>query len=212
MKQLVILDLDNTLYDEKEYFSGVFTSFENEYGAEPGMLLEAFDSICRPKSRDILKDTLVGALSYTQEKHDALFSCYRSSKFELCLPESSICFLEFLRSRSIQTAILTNGVVAVQKNKVANLNIAPLIDEVFYARENSGHYEKPDARCFQYILQSFGCKPEQAIMIGDSYENDYLGAKEANIKSLWLKGNNFESIDTLEQALPFILEQNNEEN
>ena len=45
-------------------------------------------------------------------------------------------------------------------------------------------------------------------MIGDNYENDYLGGKNTNIKSLWFRGNNVESIDTLEQALPLILEQN----
>lgn len=209
MKRLVILDLDNTLYDEKDYFSGVFDSFEDEYGGiKAETLLKAFNSIDRITSQDILKDVLTVASIYTRNNHNALFSCYCSSKFDLNLPKSSSFFLNFLRSKNIQTAILTNGVVSVQKNKVRNLNISSLVDKIFYSRSNSKHYEKPDIRCFKRTLEAFNCKPEHAIMIGDNYENDYLGGKNTNIKSLWFRGNNVESIDTLEQALPLILEQN----
>lgn len=212
MKQLVILDLDNTIYDERDYFSGVFESYEQICKLRAGTLLKAFDSVSRDKSRDILKDTLIAASLYTLQNHDILFLHYCSAKFNLTLPNTSLKFIEQLRNYHIPLVILTNGVVEVQKNKVRNMNIEKFVYKIFYARDNSGKYEKPDLRCFQRVLKFFDCQPENAIMVGDSYSNDYLGAKNANIDALWLGGNNHESIDELEQALPFILEQNNEKN
>ena len=147
MKRLVILDLDNTLYDEKDYFLGVFNSFEIKHGLiKAEKLFKAFNSIDRLNSQDILRDVLSEVSIYTRHNHDALFSCYCSSKFNLNLPKSSFFFLSFLKSKNIQTAILTNGVVSVQKNKVRNLNISSLVDKIFYSRSNFEHYEKPDFR------------------------------------------------------------------
>ncbi|CAE6931769.1 hypothetical protein ACOMICROBIO_NCLOACGD_03422 [Vibrio sp. B1ASS3] len=204
MKQLVILDLDDTIYSERDYFSGVFSSYEQANELDSGSLLRAFDSINRKESRDILREALTMASSYTPQNHDLLFLLYSTAEFAINLPQSSSRFLEILKSNQIRTAVLTNGVVDVQKNKVRNLGLEAHVDKVFYARENSEKYEKPDIRCFQNVLEFFDCKPENALMIGDSYNNDYLGGRNAQIASLWLHGNNSESIQVLEEAIPFI--------
>ena len=101
-------------------------------------------------------------------------------------------------------AVLTNGVVEVQKNKVKSLGLEQVVDKVFYARELGFGNEKPDIRCFKEVLAYFNCEPERAVVIGDSYDNDYLGGLGAGIDSLWLGGNGSGAISNLSESISVI--------
>lgn len=45
-------------------------------------------------------------------------------------------------------------------------------------------YQKPDVKFFENILQEVGVRPEEAIMIGDHYEKDIVGAAEAGMHTI----------------------------
>ncbi|MEN9202974.1 MAG: HAD-IA family hydrolase [Thermostichus sp. DG_1_6_bins_120] len=47
-------------------------------------------------------------------------------------------------------------------------------------------YAKPDAQIFHTALKAQGIPASQAWHIGDSYSQDYLGAKAAGLNALWL--------------------------
>lgn len=46
---------------------------------------------------------------------------------------------------------------------------------------------KPDPKVFQAALEKHNCTAEQAWHIGDSFREDYEGAKAAGLKAIWLK-------------------------
>lgn len=211
MKKLIILDLDNTLYDERDYFAGVFQEFETSKNLTSGLLLKRFDNLER-NCPDILKSVLHSLDIYSKDNHEELFTCYCHAVFSIQLPEKSRIFLKSLKEMGCISAVLTNGVVKVQKNKVKNLGLDLLCDRVFYARENAAEYEKPDLRCFYEVLDYFGIDKSDALMIGDSYKNDYLGAVEAEIDALWFRGRFNNEITELAEALAYIARGNNEKN
>jgi putative hydrolase of the HAD superfamily len=43
---------------------------------------------------------------------------------------------------------------------------------------------KPDPRIFQMVLDEWGLRPEQAVMVGDTLEADILGAQLAGVRSV----------------------------
>ena len=47
-------------------------------------------------------------------------------------------------------------------------------------------YEKPDRRFFRYILERSGIRAYEGIMIGDHYQNDITGAKDAGMYTIFL--------------------------
>ncbi len=47
---------------------------------------------------------------------------------------------------------------------------------------------KPDPRIFEKGVESLGLKPEEVLVIGDSYSKDILPAEKAGCQVLWLKG------------------------
>jgi putative hydrolase of the HAD superfamily len=44
---------------------------------------------------------------------------------------------------------------------------------------------KPDPRIFEIALARAGCAAEEAVMVGDSWTNDILGARAAGIRAIW---------------------------
>jgi HAD superfamily hydrolase (TIGR01549 family) len=47
-------------------------------------------------------------------------------------------------------------------------------------------WRKPDGRIFQAALDYFHAEPGEAVMIGDSYEADILGAGALGIRTMWI--------------------------
>ena len=48
-------------------------------------------------------------------------------------------------------------------------------------------YVKPDPRLFMAALEALGVEPGKAVHVGDSVKSDVLGAKNAGMKTVWLK-------------------------
>lgn len=46
---------------------------------------------------------------------------------------------------------------------------------------------KPDKRIFEIALERSGCKPENAVMVGDRIDNDIVPAKHIGMKTIWVK-------------------------
>ncbi len=206
MIKLVILDLDNTLYDESAYFKGVLMQFEQALQLPLGSVSNSIEHISRSESKDILKDCLQGADVYSLLNHDLLFNLYKTARVSLKTYPGVDAYLSQLKIQNCSIAILTNGVVDVQKNKISNLDFGSKVDKVFYARENNESYEKPEKQCFINVVDYFGCELRETIMIGDSYKNDYLGAINAGIQALWLNDAETDTaISKLSSSLKYIL-------
>lgn len=52
--------------------------------------------------------------------------------------------------------------------------------------ENS-HFCKPNPRYYQEILDRLDCRPDEAIMIGDDWENDIEPAARAGLRTYWIE-------------------------
>lgn len=46
---------------------------------------------------------------------------------------------------------------------------------------------KPDGKIFAIALEKHHCQPQQAWHIGDSFQEDYQGAKAAGLRAVWLQ-------------------------
>ena len=46
--------------------------------------------------------------------------------------------------------------------------------------------QKPDPRLFEVAIGLAGCASRQLLHVGDSFQNDIIGAKRAGVRSVWL--------------------------
>ena len=104
-------------------------------------------------------------------------------------------------------AILTDLTAQIQHRKIRRLNIEEYID-YFVSSEEAGE-EKPSSQIFQVLMEKIGCKKDEVIMIGDSFEKDVEGAKRFGINSLWYAKKRKDSKMNGEMLIDFF--QNNKE-
>jgi 5'-nucleotidase len=90
--------------------------------------------------------------------------------------------MEYLHGR-VKIAIVTNNLVTEQVEKLRHLKLDHLIDELITSEETG--YIKPDPAIFHVALARIGCRTEEAVMIGDAWKSDVLGATRAGIRTIW---------------------------
>jgi len=94
----------------------------------------------------------------------------------------AIPLLQFLKDR-VKIGVVTNNFTAEQRDKLDACGLTEFID-VLVTSEEAG-YTKPDPRIFKIALEQLNCGANQAVMIGDSWEMDIVGATSAGIRSIW---------------------------
>jgi putative hydrolase of the HAD superfamily len=91
-----------------------------------------------------------------------------------------------LRERGMFMGIVTNGAgddhPDSQRSKAEYLGLPSRVD-VFFVSDEIGH-RKPDARAFLPALTAAGCSPDEILYVGDSLENDIVGANRAGMVSV----------------------------
>lgn len=90
-----------------------------------------------------------------------------------------------LRTRSI-LAVATNAADSEEaeiRAALERVGLNKLLDKVYCYRK-IGH-KKPSKEFFEYILADLGIKESQAIMVGDDFEADVIGANNCGIRAIW---------------------------
>jgi len=89
-----------------------------------------------------------------------------------------------LRERGWPLGILTDGNRQVQRRKVEVSGLGAFVDQVI-ASDDARAF-KPEARIFQYAGEAVGLEPSSLLYVGDSWENDVLGARGAGWSAVWV--------------------------
>lgn len=101
--------------------------------------------------------------------------------------ESSHEIIEYLYHNEIIVCVATNGLVELQYPRIKNTTFGKYID-LIVASEEVG-VNKPNPKIFKRILEQTKLNSTEAIVVGDSLSNDILGAKNADIRSVWYNPN-----------------------
>lgn len=83
-------------------------------------------------------------------------------------------------------ALLTNGPPDIQRLKLDQTGLAGCFDTVVISGEAGVGKPSPDA--FHLVLGTLGVRPDEAVMVGDSWERDVKGALAAGIRPMWMAG------------------------
>jgi putative hydrolase of the HAD superfamily len=88
-------------------------------------------------------------------------------------------------STRYSVALLTNGAPDLQREKIA----ATGLESFFKAIAVSGEHGigKPKPQIFHRLLDDLGVGAEESVMVGNSLERDIAGARNAGIRSIWLR-------------------------
>lgn len=80
--------------------------------------------------------------------------------------------------------IITNGNTKQQMKKLTAVGLSQMF-EIIVTSEESG-CSKPDKKIFEYAANKTKTPKNQRYYIGDDFEKDIVGAKNAGMKAIWL--------------------------
>ena len=110
-----------------------------------------------------------------------LFRVLSIERFRL-YPESREV-LETLAER-YRLALVSDSQALYIEPELRTTSLAELFEVVVISSELG--YRKPDPRVFQNALARLGLAREEVVYVGDSWEHDMIGARDAGIRGIWV--------------------------
>ena len=218
----LIFDVDDTLYEQIVPFENAYTSlFDMDIDMEKFYLLSRYYSDIKFKAsrngemtmdeyhiyriQEAAKDL---GVCLTAEQALSMQKEYKKNQQKLQMSNITISILELAKENDVKLGIITNGPSEHQWSKITTLGI-----ESWIGRENiivSGDYgiNKPDVRIFEIMKEKLQLPNDSLYYIGDSIENDIVGANNAGWKSIWI--NRYKQKSPKEVDVYKIAENNNE--
>jgi len=97
-------------------------------------------------------------------------------------------FLSFLKEQGIRTAVLSNITYCGEALKNRLQEVLPNHEFEFILATSEYMYRKPHRRIFEFALDKAELEPEEVWYIGDNYECDIEGARNAGLFPVWYLG------------------------
>lgn len=190
----IILDLDGTLIDSDRYYAIAAASvgfpldgdlYQNARSAVKGVLPPGHVAA---RNRFLyFKKLLEQTGEFSPQNLFQIYDLYEKKFFEAALRDENLVEVKkFLAKWSDRCpiAVLTNENLRTQMWKMRVIDPDGLWVSSVVTSEEVG-FEKPDRRMFYRALETLGEQSAGCVMIGDSWEDDILGAKAAGLKPVW---------------------------
>ncbi len=178
--EVVVFDLDDTLYLEKDFAGSGFRALSQHFGERVGG--NRFAAICE----DLLAKGTRGnifdlALSHcrvdaTPELIGEMVSYYRSHtpKIEFCGDTSRF----FNRMGAVPTGLITDGPKEAQWAKIRALELDQMLDHIVVTGEWSKGYSKPHPRAFKLIEERTSSSKHNVVYIADNAAKDFVAPRQ----------------------------------
>jgi len=177
-KLVLVFDLDDTLYPERQFALSGFRAAgrwaETELGVagladdmthllDRGHLGELFAMALRARLPDHAPEHLAG-----------LVEAYRDHEPELTLFDDAAWALAHFSSRA-QLGLISDGTERMQARKVAALGIAAHFAEIVYTHALGGRaFAKPHPKAYETIEAALGSGTDHFVYVGDNPSKDFI--------------------------------------
>ena len=210
----VVVDLDDTLYDEIEYCRSGFAAVAEFLAGSSGRSLDfARDACARTAAPACSPDgtptaglifatlwdqfktgnrskTFNAALDelgidYDKERIAELVGIYRNHVPAIPLPPETEQVLRML-SEKYAMGLLTDGFLPAQQLKVQALGIEKYFASIVYTEQLGRESWKPSPGGFEKILRNLGGRPENAVYVADNEQKDFIAPNGLGVVTIQL--------------------------
>jgi putative hydrolase of the HAD superfamily len=187
-ERAILFDLDDTLHPLRLFvrsgFAAVAAHLERRHGVDGQAALKtlAGEAVGANRGREL--QTLVTMLRLPPSIMPDLVQIMRDHTPDIQLPEDSRRALELLRP-DWRLGIVTNGIPAMQRRKIAALGLDDLVDAVIYAEEHGAGGGKPEREPFIAAVHLLGVQVERTVFVGDDEWCDLVGATRVGMRTVF---------------------------
>ena len=203
----LVFDVDDTLYEQIVPFKNAYRSlFDIDIDMEKFSLLSRYYSDVKFEASRNGEMTMDEYHIYriqeaardlgvflTDEQALNMQKEYKKNQQKLQMSDITINILELAKKNNVKLGVITNGPSEHQWAKIDALGVEKLIPrENIIVSGDLGIINKPDVRIFDAMQEKLQLDTESLYYIGDSFENDIVGANNAGWKSIWINRYNKE--------------------
>jgi putative hydrolase of the HAD superfamily len=187
-ERLIVLDVDDTLYLERDYVRGGFASvavwIEARFGA-CGFFDRAWAAFEAGRRGDIFNDTLTAiGIEFDAELISTLVTIYRSHTPSIkLLPDAAAFLSRYLGCCSI----ISDGPLLAQQNKIRSLGLEEKADPIMLTEALGDGYRKPSPRSFDLVQRARRVQASQCVYIADNPLKDFVGPKQLGWKTVRIR-------------------------
>lgn len=165
--RLIAFDLDGTLADTFEDIARATNSVLRAFDC-PTLDTATIKSYVGRGARYLVaralgpdKETFADAATVLWREHYE-----RHPTDHTTLYPGTVALLEWLRERNVRTAIVSNKLDGLTKQIAGTMGLADRVD--FVRGESDEFPRKPDPALLDHVLELYGVKREESVMVGDS--------------------------------------------
>ena len=176
----VIFDLDDTLYNEKDYVRSGFIAVSDYLQGNYVDRLWSFFVEGKPAIDELLKE-----LGREKERDEAI-NVYRCHKPVLRPLDGVIELIDKLKQKKIKVGIITDGRPNGQRNKIEALGLD--IDDIIITDELGGpQFRKPCDIAFRIMSTRWRMNPSDIVYVGDNATKDFQAPRQLGMKCVLFK-------------------------
>jgi putative hydrolase of the HAD superfamily len=177
-RNILVFDLDDTLYPERQFAVSGFAAAEAWAARELGVrgLAEEMTRLLDDGHLGSLFPVVLGrfAPGHSPEHLEAFIDAYRTHEPRLSLFEDAAAVLEQV-APSGPIGLITDGSHGVQMAKVRALGIEPRFQHIVYTHALGGRaFSKPHPRAFELTEAALGGPGDRFVYIGDNPAKDFV--------------------------------------
>jgi len=196
----VLFDLDGTLLDHASASRGALEDLYRQHHAHIRLVETDFLAAWAQASSAHFGQHEHGKLTYAQQGRLRIRAAFGNEAIEddtasryfadfvdayesrwTLFPDVLPC-LELLQDRPL--GIITNGNPQQQRKKLRTLGLDRFFKTVLISSEFGA--AKPAPGIFLEAVRRLGSSPSRSLVVGDSWEHDILGARNAGMQAAWL--------------------------
>lgn len=183
---IYVFDLDDTLYDERQFVKSGLQALavmaEQRWGLNPSNSYQQLITLLDTQGRGrMFDDWLAQSNLATRANIKRCISCYRLHKPNIGMPQAHHQLLQQLPK---PLYLVTDGNKVVQHNKVQALGIAHYFKRVFITHRFGIQHAKPSTYCFEVIKKAEDCQWQDMAYIGDNPAKDFVNLNKLGVNTV----------------------------
>jgi len=202
MIQAVLFDLDDTLFDHQGCSREALAIVQDAHDVLRAMPFDALQRAHAALLEELHGEVMLGRVSVDDarvERFRRLLQAAGARVSSSIAGELAVTYRETYRARRravqgaaelmaavkrhARIAIVSNNIRDEQEEKLQVCGLEAFVDALVVSEE--AQVSKPDPGIFRIALDLLRVEPLQAVMIGDSWAADVVGARAAGIPAIW---------------------------
>ncbi|MBB5326027.1 putative hydrolase of the HAD superfamily [Anoxybacillus tepidamans] len=203
--KIILFDLDNTLFPFEFYWERATKETFYRFSLTKHLPFDEFFTYYQHYDHYFWKLHHEGHISLDEVRQQRLIYALKHFDQHISMEEADIYFREFFSylihllkpdeevnvflrelKKTYKIGIITNGKASEQRSKLEKLCLYEVFteEEIFISEETG--FEKPQLEAFHLPLLQYGMEHAQAVFVGDSWNNDVVGAINAGMSAIWI--------------------------